>query len=85
MLTGENDRHAAWINSQYTDNLEEMLNQLYKPGRSIDTHFLYLRIAEITYSSTFQLLVPSLSAYRVVRRHQVQASYSSPTRRSPYR
>jgi hypothetical protein len=35
--------------------------------------------------STFQLLVPSLSAYRVVRPHQVQASYSFPTRRSPYR
>ncbi len=49
MPSGENDRHTAWINSQYTDNLEEMLIQLYKPGRVLDTHFLYLRIVEISY------------------------------------
>lgn len=49
MPSGENDRHTAWINSLYTDNLEELLNQLYKPGRERDTHFLYQRIAEITY------------------------------------
>ena len=35
--------------------------------------------------STFQLLVLSLSAYRAVRPHQVSASCSFPTRRSPYR
>lgn len=49
MPSGENDRHTACINSYYTDNLEELLNQLYKPGRERDTHFLYQRIAEITY------------------------------------
>lgn len=49
MPSGENNRHTAWINSLYADNLEEMLIQLYMPGRARDTHFLYQRIAEITY------------------------------------
>jgi hypothetical protein len=49
MPSGENDRHTAWINSLYTDNLDEMLNQLYKPGRPLDTHFLYLNITRISY------------------------------------
>ena len=40
---------------------------------------------KLIYNSTFQLLVLSLSAYRAVRPHQVSASCSFPTRRSPYR
>jgi len=40
--------------------------------------------ANITYYSTFQLLVLSLSAYRVVRLIR-SGNYSFPTHRSPYR